>query len=263
MSPEPPPLHVHLLPALIPPGALRGGVAIVADILRATTVMAHALGSGCAAILPCAEVDEARRVAASLPPGTALLGGEREGLPIDGFDLANSPGSYTPEACRGKTLVMTTTNGTRAILASLEADRVLIGAFVNFRATLRALEGEARPIHIVCAGTNGRVSLEDTSFAGALSAFWRQGWSRRAPDRVVALGDEALLAEAQWAEASREIDRHPSFDEGLAAAISAGRGGRRVLELGLRADLEAAARFDHLDLVGELQRDPLRIIRAG
>src|ERR687893_684207 len=122
-------VSVHLLPDLIHPGTLSGGVAVVVDALRATTVMIHALAAGCTAILPCLEVDEARRVAAGLPPGSALLVGERHGLPIAGFDLGNSPSAFTPELCRGKTLIMTTTNGTRAILSSLEAERILIAAF--------------------------------------------------------------------------------------------------------------------------------------
>ena len=104
---------------------------MVVDVLRATTAMVHALAAGCEAIVPCAEIEEARAVAASLPAGTVLLGGERGGLPIERFDLGNSPATFTREVCRGKTIVMTTTNGTRAILASLEAERVLIAAFVN------------------------------------------------------------------------------------------------------------------------------------
>src|ERR1700733_8502113 len=99
--PRRPPVSVHMLPALIPDGALRGGVAVVIDVLRATTTMIHALAAGCDAIIPCLEIEEARRIALSLPPGTALLAGERQGLPIDGFDLGNSPGDCTPAICSG------------------------------------------------------------------------------------------------------------------------------------------------------------------
>ena len=99
MSPaDRPKVFVHLLPSLIPPGSLRGGVAVVVDVLRATTVMVHALADGCEAVIPCAEIEEAQSVAAGLPSGTALLGGERGGLPIPGFDLGNSPGDYTPRS---------------------------------------------------------------------------------------------------------------------------------------------------------------------
>src|SRR5215213_7874532 len=136
---ERPEVFVHLLPGLIPPGSLRGAVAVVVDVLRATTVMVRALAACCEAVIPCAEIDEARRVAASLPAGTAVLAGERQGLPIEGFDLGNSPRDFTPEACRGKTVVMTTTNGTRALLASLDAERIVVGAFANFAATVQLL----------------------------------------------------------------------------------------------------------------------------
>src|SRR4051794_12107768 len=108
-----PKVFVHLLPGLIPRGALAGGVAVVVDVLRARTVMVRALAAGCRDVVPCGEIDEALRLAAGLPRGAAILAGERQGLPIDGFDLGNSPASFTPEVCRGKTLVMTTTNGTR------------------------------------------------------------------------------------------------------------------------------------------------------
>src|ERR1700728_2643612 len=109
--PRRPPVSVHMLPALIPDGALRGGVAVVIDVLRATTTMIHALAAGCDAIIPCLEIEEAREVASILPAGWTVLAGERQWLPIEGFDLGNSPGDCTPDICSGKTLVMTTTNG--------------------------------------------------------------------------------------------------------------------------------------------------------
>ena len=247
----PGPASVHLLPSLIPPGALAGGVAIVVDVLRATTAMAHALASGIEAILPCVEVDEARRAAAGLPSGTALLGGERQGLPIEGFDLGNSPGSYTPEVCRGKTLVMTTTNGTRAIQASLEADRVLIAAFVNLRATVAALSAESRPIHVVCAGTDGLISLEDSLLAGALLEGILAGGAPA--------NDAGLLALAAWRHGA---GRMAAESLSLSQILSEGRGGRRVREIGLAPDLEDASRTDRFDLTAELRRDPLRILRV-
>lgn len=263
------PVSVHLLPSLIPPGALVGGVAVVIDILRATTTMVHALAAGCDAIIPCVEIEEARQVAAALPEGTAVLAGERQGLPIQGFDLGNSPASCTPEACTGKTLVMTTTNGTKAILASLEAERVFIAAFVNRKATLEALKFAAGPIHLVCAGTDGQVSLEDTMFAGALaheidSRAWEEGESQHAEDADDSL-DETLLANDQ-AEIAAALWRETAsmMDEGytLADALGDGRGGRRVIAIGLEDDLHDAARLDRFPFAAELLRDPLRIVPA-
>lgn len=250
--PERPAVFVHLLPSLIPPGALRGSAAVVIDVLRATTVMVHALASGCEAVVPCGEIDEARAVAASLPPGTALLGGERGGLPIPGFDLGNSPGDFTPEACRGKILVMTTTNGTRAILASRAAERVLIGAFVNHAAVLEALRQERRPLHIVCAGTDGEISFEDTLCAGLIVEDLLAPARERANDPAEIAARLADSVFAQLAPGGMP----------LAELLRWGRGGRNVEEVGLGPDIDASAQLDRFAIVPELVRDeaPLRIV---
>src|SRR5205085_3368282 len=104
----------------------------------------------------------------SMRAGRVLLGGERGGVAPDGFDLGNSPREYTGHVCRGRALVLTTTNGTRALLRAAEADRILVAAFVNYSAVCEQLRQDPRPIHMVCAGTNGTVTLEDTLLAGAL-----------------------------------------------------------------------------------------------
>jgi 2-phosphosulfolactate phosphatase len=249
--PDKPPVYVHLLPALIPAGALRGGVAIVIDVLRATTVMAHALDAGAEAIIPRLEVDEARRIAGQLGRGRALLAGERRGEPISGFDLANSPGQFTPEVCRGKTIVMTTTNGTKALLAAREADRVLVAAFVNRKATVLAVAHESRPIHLVCAGTDGFVSFEDTMLAGLLA-----GCLGRPSGNDAALIAQSLIRDL-WL-----VRDHESEADEFARVLELGRGGKRNLELGLRADIEAAARWDLFDVVGELRREPMAVVRV-
>jgi 2-phosphosulfolactate phosphatase len=262
-----------MLPSLIPAGALRGGVAVVIDVLRATTTMVHALAAGCDAIIPCGEIDEARRVASTLPVGSVVLAGERQGLPIPGFDLGNSPGDCTPEVCSGKTLVMTTTNGTKAILASLEADRVLVAAFVNRKATIEALKLASGSIHLVCAGTDGEISLEDSLFAGALAAeldswAWEEVEAKsfkqpiESPDDLddtLLANDQAEIAVSLWRETESIIEEGYT----LADALGDGRGGRRVLELGLDSDVADAASVDRFPFAAELLRDPLRIVPAA
>lgn len=254
-------IYAHLLPGLIPPGDLRGGIAVVVDVLRATTMMVHALAAGCEAVIPCGEIGEAQQVAAALPAGTALLAGEREGLPIDGFDLGNSPRSCTPEVCRGKTLVLTTTNGTRAILASLDAERVVLGAFPNFAATVQHLHEDERPIHIVCAGTDGRISYEDSLLAGAFARHLRDlGGTLMNDEAEIVSGLWARVEEAIWTQSGdRDQARSP-----LVRYLTRGRGGRRVGELGLLDDLDASATLNSFEhrLTAELRRDPLRIVAA-
>jgi 2-phosphosulfolactate phosphatase len=240
--PEDRDVRVHLLPDLVPPTALAGGVAVVVDVLRATTTMIHALAAGCTAVRPCAEVEEARDLAGSMRAGRVLLAGERGGLPLDGFDLGNSPGDYTPEMCRGNTLVLTTTNGTRALLRAAGAERTLVAGFVNYSAVCEQLRAEARPIHIVCAGTEGEVSLEDTLLAGALVDYLSEV-------AEVQLNDGARLA---W-------DCFENHGQVLLGALQVGQGGAKLRRLGYDEDIRAAARVDLFHLVPELRKGPLRV----
>ncbi len=161
-------LNAHFLPALLEPEELTGAAVVVIDVLRASTVIACALAAGAREVIPCLEVEEARKIAAGLPKGEALLGGERHGLPIEGFDFGNSPAEYRPDLVAGRTVVFTTTNGTRAMNACHKASRVLIGAFVNCQAVCAALP-PARPIHLLCAGTSGKITREDVLFAGLVA----------------------------------------------------------------------------------------------
>jgi 2-phosphosulfolactate phosphatase len=235
-------VQVHLLPALVPAGALAGGLAVVIDVLRATTTVVHALAAGCKAVVPCAEVEEAREVAGGMRAGRVLLGGERGGSPLPGFDLGNSPGECTPKLCRGNTLVLTTTNGTRALLRAAEAARVLLAAFVNYSAVCEQLRQDARPVHIVCAGTEGSVSLEDTLLAGALVDYLCQVGEIR-------LNDAGRLA---W-------DCFENHGRVLLGALEVSQGGAILRGLGYDEDIRAAAQVDRFALVPELRRDPLRV----
>jgi 2-phosphosulfolactate phosphatase len=200
------------------------------------------LAAGCAAILPVAEVDDARRVADSLPAGKVLLAGERNGKPLPGFDCGNSSGEFTASRCGGMTVVLTTTNGTRALLRAAAAERVLLGAFVNFSALCEQLKGESRPIHIVCAGESAQVALEDTLFAGAVVDFL-------CTDGLVPLNDGARVAWDCFGQHGRVLE----------GALALGAGGARLCQLGYDDDVQAAARVDAFALVPELRRDPLRV----
>src|SRR5262249_5944787 len=149
-----PMLCVHLLPSLTTPADLAGGLAVVIDVLRASTTICHALAAGAKEVIPCLEVEEARERANRYVPGDAVLGGERGGLRIEGFDLGNSPREYTPTTVGGRTVLFTTTNGTRAMRQCTEAARVVIGAFVNLSPVCREVERAlmaGRDAHLLCA----------------------------------------------------------------------------------------------------------------
>jgi 2-phosphosulfolactate phosphatase len=235
-------VQVHLLPALVPAGALADALAVVIDVLRATTTIVHALAAGCKAVLPCAEVDEARELAGGMRAGRVLLGGERGGAPLPGFDLGNSPREYTAKLCRGNTLVLTTSNGTRALLRAAEAARTLVASFVNYSAVCEQLRQDPRPLHIVCAGTEGSVSLEDTLLAGAFVDYLCQLGE-------VQVNDGARLA---W-------DCFENHGRVLLGALEVSQGGAILRRLGYDEDIRAAAQVDRFALVPELRRDPLRV----
>lgn len=234
--------HVHFVPALVAPEALAGSIVVAVDVLRATTTIVHALAAGARDVTAAETVDEARELASKHPPGEALLAGERGGLRIDGFDLGNSPAEFTPARCEGKSIVLTTTNGTRAVRHARRAKRILVGAFVNFSAVCFELAEAEDDVHILCAGTDGSVALEDALMAGALAGSL-------ADRGEFAFDDAARIA---W-------DAFEGHGSVLASAFELSAGGRNLAAVGLAADLRWAARIDRFGVVPEASGEPTRI----
>src|SRR5439155_1407759 len=139
---------------------------LVIDVLRASTTIITALSNGCDAIVPVADPQDARRRATEARNGSALVAGERQGEPIPGFDLSNSPVEFQSPHVRGKTVYFTTSNGTRALLASRAANAIGIAALVNVTAAATWAAAAGRAVTIVCAGSHGRRSLEDWTCGG-------------------------------------------------------------------------------------------------
>ena len=252
-------ISVHVLPALFEPSDLAGGIAVVTDVLRATTTIAYALKNGARGIIPCKTIDEAVALRETgNASGKILLGGERGGEPISGFDLGNSPSEWSSEAVADRDVAFTTTNGTRALLRSVLADRVLTGAFANFGAVCDLLLTDSRPIHIVCAGTVGEVSTEDCLFAGAVVDRLASGDSSEGGAAVeeLELCDAAQLVLSHWKSAADSPD-------GLFRAMKAGSGGRNLMRLGLEADIRTAATLDQVDLIPEYLPRSRRISPAN
>lgn len=168
------------------PGELSGvelpARVVVIDVLRATSTMVEALANGARTVFPVATADDAARIAQNIGRDSVVLCGERKGLPIEGFDLGNSPLEFEGDAVADKTLVMTTTNGTRAFLAVAErrggmpeGEALIVAAsFLNLGAVTALLAAEAAVSEapssaaLVCAGREGRFALEDAVCAGAI-----------------------------------------------------------------------------------------------
>ena len=147
---------------------LRNHVVIVVDALRATSVMITATHNGVRSIIPVSEVEEAVDMARQLGNQRVLLCGERQAKPIPEFHLSNSPLEYTPDMVSGRVIVMTTTNGTRAILRARDAKMLFAGGFLNAAAVARAARKNGENIAIICAGTAGKFSLDDILCSGAI-----------------------------------------------------------------------------------------------
>ena len=223
------------------------------DILRASTTLVHALAAGAKAVYPVGEVGEAKSLASGFPTGTVLLGGEREGLLIDGFDLDNNPFAYTAEVVADKSVVFTTSNGTRALLHAQEADRILIGSFVNLQAVVYLLVADTRPIHLICAGTMGRVSLEDVLCAGGI-CHRLQVWADEfgVGDDFNCDDDQTQLAlDHYWFRAAAPVDDDP---EAIDEALQMSRGGRNCLRLGFGEQITRAATYDLFNFVPEYDK---------
>jgi len=156
--------------AVTPDGLDRAAVAtstvLVIDVLRASTSIVTALTNGCAAIMPVATPEEARARLAGLPG--ALVAGERRGEPLEGFDLGNSPLEFTRARIGGRAVIMTTSNGTRALLAARGAAAIGVAAFVNLGAAAAWALAARRDVLLLCSGERGARSLEDHVCAGVL-----------------------------------------------------------------------------------------------
>ncbi|KAA5539245.1 2-phosphosulfolactate phosphatase [Adhaeribacter rhizoryzae] len=178
-----PSIDVCFSPELLHLYNLSGKVAVVVDVLRATSSMVTAFAHGIEKIIPVSTLDDCL----TQKQTGYLTAAERDGRKAEGFDLGNSPFSYMEENIKGKTLIMTTTNGTHAIRLSAAADKVLAGAFLNVGKVAEFLEAEGKDVLVVCAGWKGNFNLEDTLFAGALA--------ERLKDTFSAANDATLAAQ--------------------------------------------------------------------
>ena len=243
-----PKLHVHFLPSHVPAEDLAGSVVIVIDMLRASSTICQALASGATCVMPFLEIDDARSAAEQFDRAAIVLGGERHGRIIDGFDLGNSPLEYSPVAVAGRPLLFTTTNGTRALHHARMARRTLVGCALNRQAIADAAAAEPR-VDILCAGTDGAITGEDILAAGAIADALvgpanAIGWE---------LNAEAQSALDQWRSLlalAAATGRTPS--DQFAVAMEQTPGGSNLLEIGHGIDLPACAELDILPIVPEL-----------
>ncbi len=164
-------VEVCFTPSLLPLYEIENAIVVVIDIFRATSSICYGFENGATAIIPVATVDECL----AYQNQNYLLAAERDGQVVDGFDFGNSPFSYTKEKIEGKTIVLTTTNGTHAINQSkAKAYQIIIGSFFNLDAVCNYLNNQGKNVLLLCAGWKNKFNLEDTLFAGAVVAQLKQ-----------------------------------------------------------------------------------------
>lgn len=184
-------IEVVLSPLLLPLVDLKGKTVVVIDILRATSTICAALHNGAKSVIPVISVDEALQYDSS----QYLVAGERNGEKAEGFDLGNSPAEYSPSLVSGKEVVLTTTNGTKCIHASLEAKEILIGSFYNLARLSDYLSELDNGVVLFCSGWKNRVNLEDTLFAGYLAQSLKETHTWESDEVELALN---LVGKAQF-----------------------------------------------------------------
>jgi 2-phosphosulfolactate phosphatase len=217
-------LDVCLTPALIPLYNVEDYIVVVIDIFRATSSICYGIENGAEAIIPVSEVEEC---AAYREKGfDHLLAAERNGEVVAGFDFGNSPFSYTKEKVSGKTVVLTTTNGTHALHLSRKAKKIVIGSFLNLTSLCNWLKTQNESILLVCAGWKNNFNLEDTLFAGAVVEQLKEsGYT---------LDDPAMAANDLFQIGKNDISQY----------LSKTSHGERLKKLGIEKDITFCLQVD-------------------
>ncbi len=183
-------IEVCLTPALLHLYEIKNSIVVVIDVLRATSSITYGIDNGAEAIIPVSHVEEC----ATFADSGYLLAAERNGEVVEGFDFGNSPFSYTAQKVKDKTIVLTTTNGTKALhMARERAHQVVIGSFLNLNSLSNWLIEQDKDVLLLCAGWKDQFNLEDTLFAGAVVNALRKHFVHF-DDSSVAAEDIYLLA---------------------------------------------------------------------
>ncbi|MDB5001935.1 MAG: 2-phosphosulfolactate phosphatase [Mucilaginibacter sp.] len=230
-------LDVCLTPALIPLYNVEDYIVVVIDIFRATTSICYGIENGAEAIIPVSQVEEC---SAYLEKGfDYLLAAERNGEVVVGFDFGNSPFSYTKEKVAGKTIVLTTTNGTHALHLSRSAKKIVIGAFINLTAICNWLKQQDESILLVCSGWKNNFNLEDTLFAGAVV--------EQLKNSGFVVDDPALAANDLYNIAKDDLNKY----------LKKTSHSERLKKLGIEADIEFCLKIDLTTAIPILDGDRL------
>lgn len=219
---------------------------VVIDVLRAASTISTALHHGARAVIPVPDMAEAGKIASNLDQSSYLLGGERNADKIEGYHLGNSPLEYEREVVASRTVILNTTNGTRAIAQAREATHLLVGSFLNAGEVVSYVREAGLDVTLVCAGRRNRVSLEDTLCAGLLlHRLWEDG----EPGLV---SDTAHIAYTQYQNDQHDID----------AAVRRCNHAQWLIEKGYEADVAYCLQIDTLPVLPYYTENQLVLLDA-
>lgn len=220
------------------PAEFAGKTVVVIDVLRASSTILTALANGCPEVIPVGEPEEALALAERYGRDQVLVGGERKGLKIPGFDLGNSPEEYSKETVAGKKLIFTTTNGVKAFLEAANAAEILVGAFLNISRVCSHLKKVERDLFLFCAGRKGRLGLEDLLCAGMII-----------DNLIFATKDESGVELTDPARTGLLAYRQMAGVGPVAVALTLTEHGRYLSSLGMSGDLRYCGQVDLLPVL--------------
>jgi 2-phosphosulfolactate phosphatase len=239
-------VDLHLITQQAEESALRDRTVVVIDVLRAGTSIITALSNGAKEIIPVSTVESAVKISGNLFGDVVLLGGERNGKMIEGFDLGNSPSEYSPERVKGKSIIFSTTNGSQALVKARYARDVYVCGFVNITAAAEALAENPRDFTVLCSGNNGALSMEDTVCAGMLI------------DKVSTLAD----VETSLTDSSRAaVVLYKKFGKNTLKVVRTSDHGKYLHAIGYDADLDTCAAVDSTRVVPHLEGNSIKVRR--
>lgn len=229
-------IEVCLTPALLHLYDIEKSIVVVIDILRATSSITYGIENGAAAIIPVEHVEDC------LPYKESgfLLAAERNGEVVAGYDFGNSPFSYTKEKVEGKTIVLTTTNGTKALrMAQERAAKVVIGSFLNLTSLCEWLKSQDKDVLLLCAGWKDKFNLEDTLFAGAVVNTLRKDF--------VHFDDSCVAAEDMFLQAKADLRTY----------LHKSSHSHRLAQLNIEEDVQFCLKLDVCKAIPVLNGDQL------
>ena len=238
-------IDIQFLPFSPSPNFISDRVIVVIDVLRATSVMVHAMSQGASEIIPVSTVEEAFQMRKVLPRGSVILGGERENKKIPGFDLGNSPKEYVAERVKGKKLILTTTNGTKAFHLVSSGKEILVGSFFNISVTAQKCLELNRDLFIFPSGDEGNFSLEDNLCGGMLIELIMKIGRKR-----IALTDASRCAHILYER----------FKANLVEGFRLSHHGKELIKRGFGKDLVYCAQIDITEVVPQFKDG---VIRTG